>query len=203
VALVDSGFALLCHQILGMHATGLVPERLGSASPITAPYECFRTRDSWIMIAAGNDRAFLRLCAALELTDVADDPRFESADARVQNRDGLHALLEEPVSLLSTRECIDRLERHGVPASPVHDLRQAVDHPLTTERGLVRPAAAGSGTGLPQVRLPIEEVRSPRAPDPPRLGQHSREVLEEAGFTAEEIASLGVPAGGRPGNSEV
>jgi crotonobetainyl-CoA:carnitine CoA-transferase CaiB-like acyl-CoA transferase len=203
VALVDSGFALLCHQILGMYATGLVPERLGSASPITAPYECFQTQDGWVMIAAGNDRAFLRLCAVLDLRDVADEARFQNADARVQNRADLHALLEKAISLLSTTECIARLARQGVPAAPVQDLRQAVDHPLTAERGLIRPAVGGGDKGLPQVRLPIEKVRSPRAPDPPQLGQHSREVLEEAGFTAEEIASLGVLSGARPGNSGV
>ncbi len=84
------------------------------------------------------------------------------------------------------------LERAGVPVSPVHDLRQALDHPLTAERRLVVPPTEGDGEGLPRVRLPIEAIRSPRPGPAPRLGEHSREVLEAAGFSGGEIAALGV-----------
>ena len=189
VALVDSGLALLCHQVVGMSATGAVPERLGSASPITAPYECFRTRDGWVMVAAANDRAFGRLCAALELTGLTGEPRFDGAAERVRHREELHALLAERISPLSTTECVPLLQRHGVPVGPVQDLRQALAHPLVAGRGLVHPSTA-SGAGLAQVRLPIEPVGSPPTSPPPRLGQHSREVLAEAGLTESEITGL-------------
>ena len=63
--LVDSGFMLMCHQMAGYLANGEVPQPLGSASPITAPYEAFKTKDGWVMIAAGNDSLYHRLCEAI------------------------------------------------------------------------------------------------------------------------------------------
>ncbi len=126
---------------------------------------------------------------ALDLAPLTSDARFGQAASRVRHRDRLHALLAERISPLSTQECVALLSRHGVPVGPVQDLRQALDDPLVTARGLVRDPAGPAG-GLAQVRLPIEPVGAPPATPAPGLGQHSAEVLREAGFTAAEIAAL-------------
>lgn len=184
-ALVDSGYAMLAHQILGMAATGDVPGPLGSASPITAPYETFQADDGWLMIAAGNDAIFARLCHALEVSELAADPRFVGSAARVAHRDVLHAAVQERLDGRPRAECLALLQGAGVPAGPVHDLAEAVAHPVVVERGIVVAAEP-----LPQVRLPIDDDRTRALARPPGLGEHTAEVLHEAGFSADEVRRL-------------
>ena len=190
--LVDSGFALLCHQIVGMHATGEVPGPLGSASPITAPYEIFATSDGHVMIAAGNDGLFARLCGALGSPELLADARFASSASRVRHRDALHATVEERTIRRDTAGCMDLLRTAGVPVGPVHDLREAVEHPVTVERGIVVDDGTG---GLPSVRLPIGSAGPGGYRRPPRLGEHTTQVLAEAGLGPEEIRALTDSAG--------
>lgn len=189
--LVDSGYALLCHQIIGMYATGVTPGPLGSASPITAPYECFETTDGWVMIAAGNDGLYGRLCAALDAPELNMDERFHGSAARVRNRDALHAAVQERVGTFDTAGCVERLRSSGIPVGPVHDLREAVEHPVAVDRRTVVWTDPETDTEptLPMVRLPIDDTGT-RHGRPPRLGEHSEQVLREAGFTAEDIARL-------------
>jgi len=184
--LVDSGYALLCHQIIGMYATGEVPGPLGSASPLTAPYETFATTDGWVMIAAGNDGLWARLCTALDVPELATDERFTGSAGRVRHRDEVHDAVQEQVGRYDTEQCMAVLRAAGVPIGPVQDLRQAVEHPVAVERGIV----VGDGVdALPLVRLPIDDDTA-HYRRPPRLGEHTGEVLREAGFTDEEAARL-------------
>lgn len=187
--LVDSGYALLCHQIVGMYATGAVPGPLGSASPITAPYEAFRTADGWIMIAAGNDDLFVRLCDVIGIRELIEDARFRDSAARVRNRDLLHEVIEQRLRTESSATWTRRIQAGGVPVGPVHDLEQAVRHPIAIERGLVV-GPDGSDVPLPQVRLPIDDMGTPQYRPPPCLGEHTADVLAEAGFTEGEIAAF-------------
>lgn len=192
--LVDSGYALLCHQIVGMYATGVVPGPLGSASPITAPYENFATTDGWVMVAAGNDGLFARLAAALDAPDLGTDERFAGSAARVRHRVALHAAVQDRIGRMTTGRCLTRLRGAGIPVGPVHDLREAIEHPVAVDRHTVVPACDDPSDapepGLPQVRLPIDDAPRPRYTRPPRLGEHTEDVLREAGFAPEEIARL-------------
>jgi crotonobetainyl-CoA:carnitine CoA-transferase CaiB-like acyl-CoA transferase len=188
VTMVDTGFSLLCHQILGMRATGEVPGPLGSASPITAPYESFHARDGWVMIAAGNDSLFGRLCAAVGLRELTKDARFERASVRVLHRDALHVLIQSSISELSCSEVLTLLRAAGVPAGPVHQLDEALGHPVAVERGVV--VEGSEDAPLPQVRLPIIPPGAASFHRPPLLGEHTAEVLAEAGFSTQEIAEL-------------
>jgi crotonobetainyl-CoA:carnitine CoA-transferase CaiB-like acyl-CoA transferase len=189
--MVDAGFQLLSHQILGLIATGAAPRRTGSVGPSAAPYEAFQVADGWIMIAVANDRLFVRLCQALGLPELHEDSRFRTVAERVRNRESLHELIQERLLTGSSAVWIDLLLAAGVPAAPVNELRQALADPVTAERRiLVSPDEAAGDAGLPLVRLPIDHrLEAPRR-RPPKLGEHTADVLNASGFSADEVAAI-------------
>src|SRR5690606_2750955 len=126
-------------------ATGESPKPNGSGFSISAPYEAFRSADGWVMIAAGNDAIFRRLCSALGRGELADDPRFTTVQQRVQRRSELHDLLEEQTRKFAGTDLERLLLEAEVPASVVNSVEQAVGHPLTAERGIFL-----SPTGAPE-----------------------------------------------------
>lgn len=190
VSLVDSGFFLLAHQIMGYLGSGTVPGRLGSAAPSTAPYEAFDTEDGTIMVAAATDRLFTRLCAALGLDALTADARFGTVADRVTHRVALGELIQARLRTGTTSAWLERIAAAGVPAGPVNDLAAALAHPVTAERHVVRDALAGRIPGLKQVRLPIDEDGDCPMTQPPALGTHTEEVLAQAGLAASEIRHL-------------
>lgn len=192
-SLVDSGFFLMAHQVMGYLGTGTFPGRLGSAAPSTAPYEAFRTGDGEIMIAGATDRLYARLCAALGLDHLVTDERFRTVADRVEHRTALRDLIEDRLRTADSDHWLTRIAAAGVPVGPVNDLAAALAHPVTAERGIVQDAVPGRIADLKQIRLPIDEQVDCPMSQPPVLGAHTREVLAEAGFTATEIDRLLAP----------
>jgi CoA:oxalate CoA-transferase len=188
VTLVDSALALLSAPVLNVLVTGQPPAPSGSASPIAAPYEVFRARTGWVMIAAGNDRIFARLCDALGCSELASDARFTTVERRVVRRAELHDLLEARTREFDQEELEVRLRDLEVAASPVYSLDQTLDHPLVRER---QPLLAVEGTSDDRrvVRLPIVEPGTPIR-WAPSLGADTREVLTKAGLAPELVESL-------------
>jgi CoA:oxalate CoA-transferase len=179
-ALVDSGFMMMHHQILNLLATGRPPTPSGSRFQMTAPYEAFEVGDGFVMVAAGNNNLFGRLCRVLDLQALIDDPRFATVASRLENRDVLHDLLEERTRSLTMRGAEEALVQGGVPVSAVNRLDQTLAHPLTEEREALARVSTDPDDDRRLVRLPIGSRTTPSrwAPD---LGEHTREVLEEAG----------------------
>jgi crotonobetainyl-CoA:carnitine CoA-transferase CaiB-like acyl-CoA transferase len=191
-SLMDTSLAWVSYHMMGYLATGTVPGPMGSSLGSIAPYRAFRTTDGHVMIAAGNDAIFGRLCRALGLEGVADDERFATNPARVAHRDELDPLVEGRTEELSSAELLERLRAASVPASAIHGIDEVVNDAQVAAAGMLgAPTKPGVG-GYRDVSLPVRIAgERPRAGGtPPAPGEHTVAVLAELGYSDEEIEAL-------------
>ena len=146
------------YQIAGYLGTGKTPRPMGSGMNMLAPYEAFRARDGWVMLAAGNDRLFASLCEALGAPELAGDARFLTNADRVVHREELAAILGELVARDDSATVLGKLEGAGVPAAPVQDIAQVVSDEQTAALGLLQ-SVPPSGHPGPATRRAAAHVR--------------------------------------------
>ncbi len=192
-SLLETGVAWTTLAMTAYQATGEVPGPAGSTSPAAAPYEAFQTADGWIQIAAGNDRLFGKLCEALHRSEVPRDPRFLTNAVRVPRRVELHEILEHETRKLTAARLMELLREAGVPASVINTLDQVYVDEQVNALGMFPPVD-------PRFRIPemkfvdvpvsINGERAALRRMPPRLGEHTDEVLRAANYSNAEIAAL-------------
>jgi crotonobetainyl-CoA:carnitine CoA-transferase CaiB-like acyl-CoA transferase len=186
VSLVEAGVSSLINVLGNLLASGIEPERHGSAHPNIVPYQAFAARDGALVIAVGNDAQFAGLLGVLGLHD--EGGRFATNAERVERRGELVGWLASVIGERGRDELVQALAEADVPAGPVHRVGEAVDameaaHP----DGWVQER---DGVKLPPSPIRVDSDRLPLRLAPPRLGEHTDEVLEEAGLAADEIGRL-------------
>jgi crotonobetainyl-CoA:carnitine CoA-transferase CaiB-like acyl-CoA transferase len=186
-ALIDTAFTLMNHQLMGYLATGQIPQKLGSGAPSAAPYGVWKANDGELMIATASEPQFPRLCEALDLQHLVSDDRFRNTASRLQNRQALDSAIAGKIARKSVSEWLAILGDAGISAGRVNDVGEAMALPVTEERNLLIKL---DENGLPQLRLPIDPQGVGIKQPPPKLGQHSSQILQEAGYSDAEICAL-------------
>jgi crotonobetainyl-CoA:carnitine CoA-transferase CaiB-like acyl-CoA transferase len=181
LALLDCAVAAQVNVAQAFLTSGRVPPRQGNAHLQIVPYQLFQTADGWLVLAVGNDGQYRRFCAAVGRDELAADPRFATNSLRVENRTVLVPLLEDLMRTRTTKEWQELLLHAEVPHAPVWDYAELFSHPQVAARGLRLTVRDPQGRPVDLVGSPfhVSGTAPPPAGMPPRLGQHTDEVLRQ------------------------
>ena len=191
-SLFEAGIVHTYWQSAIAFATGVSPGPMGSAHPLNAPYQSFRTADGWINIGAANQANWLLLTQALAADDLAEDPRFVDNQSRMENREALVREFNSRLEGGSTQHWQQVLDAAGVPAGPVLQIHEMHADPQALARGMVRDVPHSRLGKVRTLGMPVTFSATPGGPErgAPVLGEHTREVLAEYGYTPAEIDTL-------------
>jgi len=177
VSLYASALSGMVNQTSAYVAGGVIPGRMGNAHPSLFPYESLPTADRDLIVAAGNNGQFGKLCEVLDLPELAHDPRFMNTRDRTRNRDALRPLLVERLRTRTANEWFRMLSAAGVPCGPINNIEGGIT--FARELGLDPVVEVGSGDdAVPLIRHPILfSLTSPRHKlPPPALGQDNEQI---------------------------
>jgi CoA:oxalate CoA-transferase len=192
-SMIDGLFSVLENAVVRHTIRGIVPEPLGSRHPSIVPFQGFRTKDSWIVVAIGNDVLWAGFCKAIGREDLTCDEFFKTNHLRVKNVDRLIPLLAEEFLKRTSKEWADIFDQAALPYSPINNIKDICADPHIRHRNMLvdidQPGAGRMsivGSSLHLSETP-GEVYSPA----PLLGQHSEEILADLlGFSLEDIEAL-------------
>ena len=184
VSLFDSQLAWLANRGTEASIAGWEPERFGNAHPSIVPYETFPTTSAHIVVAVGTDLQFRSFCDAIGLAELGEDERFATNPQRVANRTTLIPLLAEATARFAPDDLLAALEARDVPSGPVRTIPEALAAAPYALQPHVHPTAGPISTIRSPISFDGAHLTSPR--HPPLLGEHTRELLIEAGFSAAE-----------------
>ena len=187
IALFDTHLSMLSYIAADYLNGGALPVRLASsAHPYAVPSQLFETADGHVVIMPLANHMWKKLCGALALTELEADPSLDSSRGRLEQRERVIAGVAEAIGALSTAETLERMAAFGVPAAPVQSVAEALAGEQVAARDMLVEAGGVSMLGNP-VKISGHERAEFRAA--PALGEHSEEILREAGVEGWERRS--------------
>ncbi|KAK5028018.1 hypothetical protein LTR13_009247 [Exophiala sideris] len=193
-SLFETQVSVLANVAMTWLNTGEEAKRWGTSHPSIVPYQAFKTKDSYLVLGAVNNRQFKILTERLGLPELPEDARFVDNDTRVLNREVLKPILDEAFAARSTDDWLAIFEGSGMPYGPINTLQKAFEHPQIEARRMVEivPHEAAASGSIKILGIPVKysntkpSIHSP----PPLLGEHTDVVLQELGYSGQAISEL-------------
>ena len=182
VSMLDCQIAILENAIARYLSKNEIPEPMGSRHPSIAPFEAFKTKDNYIIIAAGNDKLFEKLCNVLNITEIANDERFNTNSLRCENMNQLKKIFEKQLKSKTTDEWIKEMELLKIPCGPIFNIKQAVENPQIKERNMIvksyhKIIGEFKSAGNP-IKMSTYKDTDTRG-DIPDLNEHREKIIKE------------------------
>ena len=182
VSMLDCQIAILENAIARYLSKNEIPKPMGSRHPSIAPFEAFKTKDSHIIIAAGNDKLFEKLCNVLDMSELFNDEKFNTNSLRSKNMDELKLILEDKLSSKITTDWVRLMEEERIPCGPIYNIKEAVENPQVQSRNMIVKAyhkVIGdfklAGNPIKMSSYKDETTRG----DIPDLDEHREKILKE------------------------
>jgi CoA:oxalate CoA-transferase len=182
VSMLDCQIAILENAIARYLSKNEIPKPMGSRHPSIAPFEAFKTKDSHIIIAAGNDKLFEKLCNVLEISEIFNDEKFNTNSSRSKNIGELKVIIENKLSSKITTDWVSQMEKERIPCGPIYNIKEAVENPQVQSRNMIVKAyhkvigdfkLAGNPIKMSSYK---DEVTRGDIPD---LDEHREKILKE------------------------
>ena len=182
VSMLDCQIAILENAIARYLSKNEIPKPMGSRHPSIAPFEAFKTKDSYIIIAAGNDKLFEKLCNVLKIKEIYNNSKFKTNSSRSQNMDELKKIIEDKLSSKNTSLWVQGMEKEKIPCGPIFNVKEAVENPQIESRNMIVKAyhkVIGdfklAGNPIKMSTYKDEKTRG----DIPDLDEHREKIIKE------------------------
>jgi len=191
-SLYEAGIVHTYWQSAIASATGVAPGPLGSAHPLTAPYQAFQTKDKWITVGASNQNTWLKLIDALGAKELQENEKFNSNANRMKNVAELTELLKKELVKKTAEEWLKLFDEKGLPCGPINTVTEMFEDPQTIERKMIVDVKNTKAGSFKAIGMPIKfsETKVEDTKESPTFGQHTKQILLDHGFKSEEIDSL-------------
>ncbi|KAJ4248448.1 hypothetical protein NW762_012785 [Fusarium torreyae] len=193
-SLFETQISLLTNVGLSWLNLGIEAKRWGCQHPSIVPYDAFKTKDLYLVCGATNDAQFEKLCKLVGLESLAKDERFSTNASRVENRDLMTPIFNSVFKTRSTSDWLQTFEDTGLPFAPINNMERTFSHPQAQARDMIKEVSLDAAkTGHIRLIGPavkFSETKARIRSVPPRLGQHTSEVLAELGIGEEEANQL-------------
>ena len=191
-SLYEAGIVHTYWQSAIASATGVAPGPLGSAHPLTAPYQAFQTKDKWITVGASNQNTWLKLIDALGAKELQENEKFNSNANRMKNVAELTELLKKELVKKTAEEWLKLFDEKGLPCGPINTVTEMFEDPQTIERKMIVDVENKKAGSFKAIGMPIKfsETKVEGTKGSPTFGQHTKQILLDYGFKGEEIDSL-------------